>query len=162
MYASRTGNTRRLAEAVAAGIEDRLPGTVMLKPVEEVGLEELRACDALAVGSPTYFRDIMDPAKRFLFLAEQAKELEGRPGAAFTTYGWGCDGLPMLLSTMEHILGLRMFKAQLAVKEKASDHDLERARRFGAQFAGFVVSGAEGPAGPGGDDDEAYCPVFRR
>jgi flavorubredoxin len=150
VYASRTGNTRLLAEAVAAGVDDRLPGAAVLKPVDDVGLEELRSCDALVVGSPTYFRDVMEPVKRFLFLAEQARELEGRPGAAFTTYGWGCEGLPILISTMEHILGLKMFKAQLAVKEKASDHDLGRARRFGAEFAGFVVNDAPGTDGPRG------------
>ena len=54
-YHSLTGNTERMAEAVAEGAKG-LPGTdVVMKRVEEVTADDLFSSDALVVGSPVYW-----------------------------------------------------------------------------------------------------------
>ena len=139
VYDSRSGHTGKLAAAVADGIRAAFPAGVVVRQVGEVTVADLSSCAALMVGSPTYFRDMMASMKQFFFMAEKAT-LAGKPGAAFATYGWSGECLPMMVSTMEHILGLKMFKGTLAVKGKPAINDLERGRAFGDEFAGFVLS----------------------
>ncbi|MBN2332262.1 MAG: FprA family A-type flavoprotein [Deltaproteobacteria bacterium] len=139
VYGSRSGHTQELAAAVADGVRAVVPAGLEVRRVGETTVAELSSCGALLLGSPTYFRDMMASMKQFFFMAEQAK-LAGKPAAAFATYGWSGECLPMMVATMEHILGLRMFGGTLAVKGKPSVNDLERGRAFGRAFAEFVLS----------------------
>ena len=54
-YHSVTGNTEKMAQAVAEGANGVSGASVGLKKVGEVTADELLACDALVVGSPIYF-----------------------------------------------------------------------------------------------------------
>ena len=55
IYHSQSGNTRRMAQSVAAGVESVENAVVNLKPAAETSLEDLRSCDGIAIGSPEYF-----------------------------------------------------------------------------------------------------------
>jgi len=142
VYASRSGHTAALAAAVRRGVAAVLPEQVICWPVAEVDYGILAACRGLLVGSPTYFRDMMEPVKRFFFQAEKAG-LAGKPGGAFTTFGWNCEALPMMLATMEHILGMKIFHGRLAVKGEPSVNDLQLGDEFGRRFAVFVQESDE-------------------
>ncbi len=150
VYASRSGHTAALAAAVAQGVEEVFPGQVFCGPVAAVSVEELLSCRGLVVGSPTYFRDMMEPVKQFFFRAEQA-DLAGKPGGAFTTFGWNCEALPMMLATMEHILGMKIFRERLAVKGKPSVNDLQLGTEYGRRFAAFVGGGNNDIRGADGE-----------
>ena len=54
MYDSITGNTEKLAKAVAKGVK-RCEVTVELKRTEEVDLQEVIDADGYAIGSPSHF-----------------------------------------------------------------------------------------------------------
>ena len=88
MYDSRTGNTRKLAEAVAGGVL-RVKGIeCVLKAVSEIAEEDFTAADGIIAGWPAYFgtmaaglKDVFD---RFVRLR---RVMEGKVGAAFATAG---------------------------------------------------------------------------
>lgn len=54
LYYSRTGNTKKLAEAVAEGVR-REGVDCLLKSTDEVAKEDFLAADAIIAGSPVYF-----------------------------------------------------------------------------------------------------------
>ncbi len=101
-YASRTGNTEKMAQYIAEGV--RFSGNdVDLKKITEIKKgEALKGYDGYLFGSPTYHRDMMGAMKTFLFLAEQAG-LEGRVGGAFGSYTHSGDAPGIILDTMQYV-----------------------------------------------------------
>src|ERR1051326_2377218 len=107
LYYSATGSVRRLAEAVARGIESvdgmraRVRTVPKVAPVTEriepavptegapyVEARDLAECAALALGSPTRFGNMAAPLKYFLdgLGAEWVSgTLVGKPAAVFTS-----------------------------------------------------------------------------
>ena len=55
LYFSKGGNTRKLAEAVARGVEEVEGVSALLKNTSEVTKEDFVECEGLIVGSPVYF-----------------------------------------------------------------------------------------------------------
>jgi len=55
VYFSQTGNTRLVAEAVARSLSDEGCESITVRPIEEVGPEEWRDCDLLALGTPVFY-----------------------------------------------------------------------------------------------------------
>ena len=85
VYYTRTGNTKAMAEFVAAGAEKE-GADVTLKDVEETRPEELLQYDAIAAGSPTYYGGMAGKLKEFFdaSVAHHGK-LSGKVGGAFSS-----------------------------------------------------------------------------
>ena len=56
IYYTGKGSTKRMAEEIGKGAE-RLGVKVVVKGVEECGLDDLAEADGIVVGSPTYLRE---------------------------------------------------------------------------------------------------------
>lgn len=85
IYFSKSGNTKKMAEAVAEGAQSQKV-SVTLKSVEKVSVQELREFDAIVIGSPTYYGTMAYQLKRLLDESAQFHgELEGKVGAAFAS-----------------------------------------------------------------------------
>lgn len=106
-YDSRTGNTEKMAQAIAEGI--RMAGNeAEVKKITELKSEkELEGFDAYVLGSPTYHRDMIGTMKTFLFLAQKAN-LEGKVGGAFGSYTHSGDAPSIIFDTMEHVYKMDM------------------------------------------------------
>ena len=65
VYHSQSGNTKRMAEKVAEGVQSIEGVAVSLKKASEATLEDLLACDGLAIGSPEYFGYMAGMVKDF-------------------------------------------------------------------------------------------------
>lgn len=92
-YYSRTGNTAKMAEAIAEGAKSVEGVEVIVKKVEETTLDDLLNADAIVIGSPTYYGLLSEPVKRLI--DESVKihgKLEGKVGAAFTSAGGESSG----------------------------------------------------------------------
>jgi flavodoxin len=72
VYASRTGQTKAIADLIAEGI--RFAGhEAKVKPVSEIKTpEDLAGYDAYVLGSATYHGEMISSMKQLLFLAEKA------------------------------------------------------------------------------------------
>jgi NAD(P)H dehydrogenase (quinone) len=87
VYHSRSGNTAKMAEAVAEGAKNG-GADVVLKKVDEAGLEDLTAADGVVFGAPTYFGTLSGEMKIFIDKSVRIRgKLESKVGAAFTSSG---------------------------------------------------------------------------
>ena len=104
-YYSRSGNTRKMAEMVAAGLTGR-GITADLKTVEEVQIDSLPGYDGFIVGSPNYFGTMAWPIKKFIDESvKYYRKLEGKAAAAFTSEGMiGGGGDAVLLDILKTYL----------------------------------------------------------
>jgi len=89
VYHSLSGQTKKMAEAVSEGAA-RVPGTtVSLKTGLEATIDDLLACDAIAIGSPDYFSYMAGGIKDFLdrtYYPSQGK-VNGKPAVTFGSAG---------------------------------------------------------------------------
>jgi len=91
IYHSQGGQTRRMAESVAAGAEVIDNVQAILKPAGTAGLQDLLQCDGLAVGSPEYFGYMAGMVKDFFDRtytdARGCREVFKKPYVAFVCAG---------------------------------------------------------------------------
>lgn len=140
MYTSRTGNTEKLAQAVADGIKEVPEVDVQLKMASHITTEDVLSADGYAIGSPSHF-SIM--SGRILTLVTDLYPLRdkmaGKPMAVFTT---GTGGQVTALENIERIIGVfnpRFIKPGVAVESAPSEADKEQARKLGKKLAKAVA-----------------------
>jgi NAD(P)H dehydrogenase (quinone) len=143
MYDSRTGNTEKLAEAVAEGVKGVLGVTVELKRAESVTPEDAVDADGYAVGSPSHFSimsgKILSLLADLYFIREK---IAGRPMAVFTT---GAGGQVTALENIERIIGVfnpRFVKPGIAIEGAPREADKLQAAKLGEKLAKAVVKKA--------------------
>lgn len=88
VYDSISGNTKAMAEAVAKGAKDA-GADVVVKHVSEVSIEDLRAFDGFAFGSPTHC-GVMSKAMNEFFTSKAMPmwgRMQGKVAAAFSSSG---------------------------------------------------------------------------
>ena len=93
LYFSKGGNTRRLAEAIAEGVEKVDGVRALLRPCQDVTREDFIACKGMIVGSPVYFGSMAAELKKVLddFVSVR-RQMEDKIGAAFCTSGDASGG----------------------------------------------------------------------
>jgi flavodoxin len=142
-YWSRTGRTERMAEYIAEGIRSS-GNEVEVRRITEIKSEkELKGYDGYLFGCPTYFRDMIDKMKTFLFLAEKA-DLGGKPGGAFGSYTHFGNAPKILSDTMEHVFQMNMGTlGPLNVKEQILDAGKgeESCREYGRSMGETIGMG---------------------
>ena len=88
VYYSRTGNTRRMAEEVAAGAREVPGAEVDLRSVEETTVDDLLAPEAIVIGSPVYYGTMAAELKHLLDESVRYHgKLSGKVGGAFASSG---------------------------------------------------------------------------
>ncbi|MGB9887206.1 MAG: flavodoxin family protein [Moorellales bacterium] len=138
VYHSQTGNTRKMAEAVAQGAE-QAGAAVFLKPSGEADLTDLLACDGLAIGTPEYFGYMAGMVKDFFDRVYEGAVADPRlfrkPYILFISAG--NDGAGARLSVERICTGLKLRKVQevLIAKGPVTEEILTRCRELGAALA---------------------------
>jgi len=85
VYYSRSGNTKQMAEVIAAAMNDSQVQTEC-KSVADVKLDDLIRADAIVVGSPTYYGQMAAQLKQmFDDAVSRHGKLDGKVGAAFSS-----------------------------------------------------------------------------
>lgn len=106
VYDSRSGNTEKMAQAIAEGAKQVKGANVEAKKTAEATNEDLLTADAIIMGSPTYYGLMSGKLKTFI--DESVKihgKLEGKIGAAFTNSGDNATGAETtLLSILQAML----------------------------------------------------------
>jgi flavorubredoxin len=134
VYASRTGETRGIAELIAEGLRFSTVA-VTLKDVTEIKREtELAGFDIYAFGSSTYHGEMMERMKTFLFLVERA-ELKGKIGGAFGSFGWSGEAAERIFSTMKNVYGMEMVSTPLMLKTASVEGGIKVAQDYGKELA---------------------------
>ena len=139
IYESHTGNTRRMAQAVAEGAGEVEGIQVTLKRVSEANVEELADAEAIILGAPTRNTKVPAAMSQFLKRMENAP-LRGKLGAAFGSYGWSGEAVGLIRSALTR-RGLRVPGAGVRAKRTPDQGALEKCRALGAGVASRLVEG---------------------
>lgn len=114
-YHSLSGNTERMAEAVAEGAKSVEGTVVVLKRVGQVTAEDLFSSDAVVVGSPVYWANMAGEVKTFFdnwqfkFGVFPEFKMRNKVGAAFVTGGQVAGGKELtMLTILAAMLGNQM------------------------------------------------------
>jgi flavorubredoxin len=134
VYATRTGETQKIAELIAEGI--RFSGheaeAVDAKNIKNES--DLEGFDAYVFGSSTYHGEMLQAMKTFLFIAEKAN-LEGKPGGAFGSFGWSGEANDRIFDTMKHILKIDVVGDTLRLKSSSLEGGMQMAQDYGRAIA---------------------------
>ncbi len=151
-YHSQTGNTEKMAEAVAEGARGK-GITVILKKVAALEQADLEAADAVALGSPVHMGDAAVEVRRTLidwayeFGFWRSRGLENKVCAVFATGAAPSNGkeftmLSMALSMLQFGMVLATPYGGLGAsattgipehEKGVGAHELEEARKLGAR-----------------------------
>jgi NAD(P)H dehydrogenase (quinone) len=114
-YHSLSGNTERMAEAVADGVKSVPGAEVLLKRVGKVTADDLFSADAVVVGSPVYWSNMSGEVKTFFdnwqfkFGVFPDFKMKNKIGAAFATGGQVSSGKEVtMLTILAAMLGNQM------------------------------------------------------
>jgi flavorubredoxin len=139
VYDSQTGNTERMAKAVAEGARSVSGVEVALKYY--VRPDELEEASAIIFGSPTYHHDMTLPIKQILEEAAKAKvQLQGKIGAAFGSYGWSGEAPKLILEVLKNKFGMRTIGSGLTLLYTPDKSGLEQCRNLGKTVAEKIVN----------------------
>jgi NAD(P)H dehydrogenase (quinone) len=88
LYYSKGGNTRRLAESIAEGVDPVDGAEAILRDTTEVTKDDFVQASAVIAGSPVYFGTMAAELKKILDdYVGLRRQMENKIGAAFTTSG---------------------------------------------------------------------------
>ncbi len=144
IYASMTGNTEEMADAIAAGIRSE-GGEVVVKSVMDANASELERYDAVLLGAYTWGDGELPD--EFLDFYEEMDDirLTGRKAAVFGScdscypeYGAAVD---LLINKLRET-GADVVLPGLKVELSPSTEEAETCRRFGSEFVKLAASGA--------------------
>ena len=148
VYDSKTGNTEKMAYAVAEGARQVNGIEVIIKKADQTSLDDLLAADGIIMGSPTYYGQMS--ARLKALIDESVKihgKLEGKVGAAFTSSGGTATGAE---TTLLSILGVMLIHGMIvqgrpddkhygaAAVENPDEEALECCRELGKRTATLV------------------------
>jgi len=147
VYDSRTGNTEKMAHAVAKGVE-AAGVEAILKKIDDAKVDELTQVQGLILGSPVYYG--LPTAKIKEFIDESVKyhgQLEGMVGGAFCSAGGTHTGsettiVALLEALMVHGMVVQGTSAKnhygAASVGAPDDDDVEVCHRMGERLAKLV------------------------
>ena len=137
IYHSQGGATEKMARAVAEGAQQTKGAQVTLKKALEAGVEDLLACDAIAVGSPDYFSYMAGGVKDFFdrVLYPTREKVTGKPCATFGSAGGRptvvLESLDKLCSVMKFVPAAESVGASGDITEAV----LQECRELGRKLA---------------------------
>jgi len=126
-YFSLSGHTEKMAQFISEGIRFSGQQATMQKIAEIKSVDGINGYDGYIFGAPTYFQDVAEPMKTFLFLARKA-DLKGKLAAAFgsythdISYGPGGNSATIIFETMEFVYHMQPYElGPLKLKEDLVD-----------------------------------------
>jgi NAD(P)H dehydrogenase (quinone) len=146
-YYSRTGNTKKMAEAIVQGIKEENVACD-LKDISQVTVNELLDYEALVFGSPTYYGVMASEMKKIIDdSVKHHGKLTGKVGGAFTSSGMTGGGGE---TTILGILQAFMIHGMIVVGDAEMQHygplaigkpdkeAIETCHNYGMKIAGLT------------------------
>jgi flavodoxin I len=145
VYDSKTGNTEKMATAIAEGAKEAGATVTVKKIGEPFSLTLLEENDGVAFGSPTRYADVTNDMKDFLSHIEEyvklgKMKLKGKKAAVFGSYGYdGAWVMEERLRNYVEALGYMVapkvcVKVDMDIKVKPKE-SLAECKTWGKEFA---------------------------
>ncbi|MGD0070618.1 MAG: flavodoxin domain-containing protein [Candidatus Bathyarchaeia archaeon] len=141
LYYSRTGNTEKMAKAVAEGAQ--INDNIEVELNFHVEPEELSTFDAIIVGAPTYYHELPVDFKRlFEEVAAKGISLKGKIGATFGSYGWSGEAPKNILEIMKNKFEMLVVEPPLLVNYVPDQKMLSACRDLGKRISESLMNRA--------------------
>ena len=138
LYYSQTGNTEKMAKAVAEGAKNTNNVEVELNYYVEA--EDLNAFDAILVGTPTYHHDVpIDIKMLFEEAAARGVNLKDKLGAAFGSFGWSGEAPKYVVEIMKNKFQMNVPEAPLLAKYTPDQKTIEHCKFLGKRLAESLI-----------------------
>jgi len=137
VYHSQTGNTEKMALAVADGARRIEQTEVILKRAQDATLEDLLESEGLAIGTPENFGYMSGMIKDFFdrtFYPAQDKVFK-KPYVVFISAGNDGTGAQRAIERIALGYKFKMVYHPLISKGKLTEDDLEKCRELGSTLA---------------------------
>jgi flavorubredoxin len=122
IYATKSGNTRLIAEAIAEGAR-KMELDAGAFSLCDISRDEIMDARAIAIGSPTYEHSLLLPVEKLLDSMEWDKCC-GKLGVAFGSYGWSGEA-PVLIAGKMRELGFDVLDPVLRVPYTPDEKDTD-------------------------------------
>jgi flavodoxin I len=140
LYYSQTGNTEKMANAVAEGAQNSGNEVELSFHVDPADLE---IYDAVIVGAPTYHHDMpLDFKKLFEEAAVKGVNLRGKVAGAFGSYGWSGEAPKLILEIMKNKFEMQVLESPLLANYSPNPKILEECRALGRKVSETLMSKA--------------------
>lgn len=139
VYDSKTGNTARMASAIAEGVRSAGAEAVVRKLGEKFPMDDLSKAEAILIGSPTHYASTTAEMRDFLESLDELRRtrklnLKGKIGGGFGSYGWSGEALERITGAVR-LLGMTAKYPTLKVVESPGESDLVTCRELGKSVA---------------------------
>ena len=132
VYATRSGSTKKIAEAIAEGLRIEGGDTNVVNVTQIKKEPDLAGYDAYIFGSATYHGDMMQGMKTMLFQAEKV-DLEGKVGGSFGAFGWSGEAPGRIFDTMNNLYKMNMVSGPLRLKSVSLGNGKQTAQDYGRE-----------------------------
>jgi flavorubredoxin len=134
VYDTVSNNTEIMAKEIEKGLKEA-GVEVVVKKALDTKADELKDFDAIVLGCPTYYDDLISSIK-WLLTEMRKVDLKGKVGAVFGSYGWKAV-LEHMYAPMKNIFGMEMVDPNLKKKatELITDEGKRDCREFGKKIA---------------------------
>jgi flavodoxin short chain len=133
IYASRTGKTRKMAEAIASGAKSVEGSEVVYKDATKTAPTDVSDAGAVILGGATYNSELIKTMNPFLDALEGV-DLKGKVGAAFGSYGWSGEGVPTLIDRMKSF-GMTVIEPGTTAVQAPNKDALDKCFQLGKTIA---------------------------
>jgi flavorubredoxin len=144
IYDSKSGNTQKMAEAIAKGALKEADSVVVKKIGESFPLTIITESDGVIFGSPVYYADVTRDMKDFIdhvenYIEAGRREINNIPAAVFGSYGY--DGAWIMEEKLKEriqLLGFDIFDEVCVLIDndiKYNEQVLKECEEFGEKFA---------------------------
>ncbi len=136
IFWSGTGNTEKMAEALAKGASSK-EAKVTLLPVDTADLSHVEEADALAFGCPSMGGEVLEETLMEPFIASLTKELiEEKPLVLFGSYDWGDGEWMRDWEERMESLGAKLLGEGLIVQNAPNEDSLRLCYELGEKLLG--------------------------
>ncbi len=138
LYYSRSGNTERMATAVAEGARSVLKTEVDFE--YHVEAQNLGSYDAIIVGSPTYHHEMpIDVRRIFDEVGTNRLILKDKIGAAFGSFGWSGEAPKLVLEIMKNKFEMHIVEPPILSKYTPDAMSLKMCAELGKRISESLI-----------------------
>jgi flavodoxin I len=133
IYWSGTGNTEKMAQAVAAGAKTEQTEVTLL-PVSEATPNHVTEADCIALGCPSMGDEVLEDGEMEPFVSSIESLLRGKPLVLFGSYGWGNGQWMDNWTDRMKTQGAQLMTDGLIINNEPDDDGLAKCRNLGSQL----------------------------
>lgn len=135
VYHTFTGKTKKMAEAVAEGIQSVQGAYPRIGEANDTGPEDFANADAVAFGAPNTFGGMAGAFKDFFDRGWAIHEkMKGKPAVAFTCEKPDESGALKQIETFFTFFGLNKVAEGIAAPGEIGEKEIERCRELGRKL----------------------------